>query len=101
LLARWADSEPTFRNFPAFAVLSFAATLFSFLWTRSVSAASAFHAQVFVSVFSVVLEILQFWLPGRSFDRVDIAWSITGAFAGSVAAFYLCRSAAGIFFRRG
>lgn len=100
-LARWADTEPTFRNFPAFAVLSFAATLFSFLLVRSVSAASAFHALIVVSAFSVVLEFSQFWLPGRCFDRLDIAWSVTGALSGAVAAFFLGLAWAGIVVRRG
>ena len=100
-VARWADAEPTFRNFPAFAMLAFAATLFFFLWARSVSAASAFYAMFSVSLFSIALEVVQLKLPGRFFDPLDMAWSITGAFAGSTLGFFLCLLPVALFSRRG
>lgn len=99
-VARWADTEPTFRNFPAFAAFGFFAALFSFVWMRSVSAAWAFYSMFLVALFSVGLELLQLMIPARCFDRSDIAWSITGAFAGSVSAFFLCLLFVEIFSRR-
>jgi VanZ family protein len=100
-VARWADAEPTFRNFPAFAALAFVATLFFFLSARSVTADSAFYAMFLVSLFSITLELVQLKLPGRFFDPLDIAWSITGSFAGSSAGFFLCLLPAALFSRRG
>ena len=100
-LARWADAEPTFRNFPAFAALAFVATLFFFLLARSVTAGLAFYSMFLVSLFSVMLEFVQLKLPSRSFDPLDIAWSITGSFAGSSAGFFLCQLLAAFFSRRG
>ena len=47
----------------------------------------AFFCSIAVSLFGVLLEYLQIWLPARVFDPYDIAWSIAGAFAGSVLAF--------------
>ena len=47
----------------------------------------AFYCSIVVSVFGVLLEYLQIWLPGRVFDPYDILWSIAGAFAGSSLAF--------------
>ena len=100
-VARWADAEPTFRNFPAFAVLDFVATLFFFLLARSVAAGLAFYSMFLVSLFSVMLEVVQLKLPGRFFDPLDIAWSITGAFTGSSAGFFLCLLLTAFFSRRG
>jgi VanZ family protein len=100
-VARWADAEPTFRNFPAFAALAFVATLFFFLSARSVTADSAFYAMFLVSIFSITLELVQLKLPGRFFDPLDIAWSITGSFAGSSAGFFLGLLLAALFSRRG
>jgi hypothetical protein len=100
-LARWADAEPTFRNFPAFAALAFVATLFFFLLVRSVTAGLAFYSMFLVSLFSVMLEVVQLKLPSRSFDPLDIAWSITGSFAGSSAGFFLCQLLAAFLSRRG
>ncbi len=100
-VARWADAEPTFRNFPAFAALAFVATLFFSLWARSASGAAAFYAMFLVSLFSLALEIIQLKLPGRFFDPLDIAWSITGSFAGSSAGFFLSLFLAALFSRRG
>jgi hypothetical protein len=100
-LARWADAEPTFRNFPAFAALAFIATLFFFRLARSVTAGLAFYSMFLVSLFSVMLEVVQLKLPSRSFDPLDIAWSITGSFAGSSAGFFLCQLLAAFFSRRG
>jgi hypothetical protein len=54
-VARWADAEPTFRNFPAFAALAFVATLFFSFWARSASGAAAFYAMFLVSLFSLAL----------------------------------------------
>ena len=100
-VARWADAEPTFRNFPAFAVLAFVDTLFFFLSARSASGAAAFYAMFLVSLFSLTLEMIQLKLPGRFFDPLDIAWSITGSFAGSSAGFFLGLLLAALFSRRG
>ena len=46
-------------------------------------------------------EIIQLKLPGRFFDPLDIAWSITGSFAGSSAGFFLSLFLAALFSRRG
>lgn len=100
-VARWADAEPTFRNFPAFAVLAFVVTLFLYSWARSVSGAAAFYAMFLVSLFSLVLEMIQLKLPDRFFDPLDIAWSITGSFAGSSAGFFLYRLLGLFLSRRG
>ena len=100
-VARWADAEPTFRNFPAFAALALVATLFFSLWARSASGAAAFYAMFLVSLFSLALEMIQLKLPCRFFDPLDIAWSITGSFAGSSAGFFLSLFLAALFSRRG
>jgi len=100
LVARWADMEPTFRNFPAFAFLAFTATLFWFLWKRVVCAAGAFYSMLWVSVFSITLELIQLRLPGRFFDTADIAWSITGVVAGTAVAYFLSLGMAALFFHR-
>ena len=49
--------------------------------------ALALFCSIMVSLFGVLLECLQIWLPTRFFDPYDIAWSIAGAFAGSILAF--------------
>ena len=49
----------------------------------------ALFCSIVVSVFGVLLECLQIWLPTRYFDLYDIAWSVAGAFAGSSLAFFI------------
>jgi hypothetical protein len=85
-LAAWADANPAFRNFPAFAALSLSATFALGFGRNSKPVHSAFFAAFAVSVFGTVMEVLQIWIPGRFFDPNDIAWSVSGAFAGSVLA---------------
>lgn len=92
-LGKWANAYPTFRNFPAFAVLGFVffvagAVLFRRTPPVFLAVASAFLA----SVAAVGLEVLQLFLPGRFFDPADIGWSLAGAVAGAVFAFAVFRS---------
>jgi hypothetical protein len=90
-LAAWANANPTFRNFPAFGLLSVLLVFVGNLCrgAREVRGliASALVAAAAVSVAGVVLECLQLALPGRFFDPMDIFWSVLGAVAGSFAGF--------------
>jgi VanZ family protein len=87
-LAAWANANPTFRNFPAFGLLSVLLVFVGNLCrgTSEVRGliATALLAAAAVSVAGVVLECLQLVLPGRFFDPMDIVWSVAGAFAGAI-----------------
>jgi VanZ family protein len=85
-LANWADLNPTFRNFPVFAALSLVASIALGSRPDFKPVRSAFSAALAVSLFGTAVELLQIWIPGRFFDPNDIAWSVSGAFAGSVLA---------------
>jgi hypothetical protein len=86
-LGKWADAYPVFRNFPAFA-------LFSFISSLVLSSSKSIQRTVppltiviiswlGVSVLGVGLEFAQLWIPTRSFDLSDIAWTLAGAFTGA------------------
>jgi hypothetical protein len=96
-LAHWADLQPTFRNFPAFGLISFFATVFVHGIFRSLSVASALCIAALVSGFSIVLEAMQLLIPSRSFEWADIGWSVAGACAGLLAGICVLRMLA-IFF---
>jgi len=90
-IASWANEYPAFRNFPAFGVVAMSLYFCVFSWFkkphRQRLIGLAFFCSIVVSLFGVLLECLQIWLPTRFFDPYDIAWSIAGAFAGSILAF--------------
>ena len=90
-IASWANQHPAFRNFPAFGVVGMSLYFCVFSWLRIAHPQRlfrlAFFCSIVVSIFGVLLECLQIWLPTRFFDPYDIAWSIAGAFAGSILAF--------------
>jgi hypothetical protein len=87
-LGKWADAYPILRNFPAFALLSFIASLALANFTcmrRTISNLSvAIISWLGVSLIGVALEFAQIWIPSRSFDLLDIAWTLAGAFAGAL-----------------
>ena len=90
-IATWANEYPAFRNFPAFGVVAMSLYFCVFSWLQQVHPKRllglALLCSIGVSLFGVLLECLQIWLPTRFFDPYDIAWSIAGAFAGSILAF--------------
>ena len=90
-IATWANEYPAFRNFPAFGVLAMSLYFCVFSWLQQVHPKRllglALLCSIVVSLFGVLLECLQLFLPARVFDPYDIAWSIAGAFAGSILAF--------------
>ena len=90
-IASWANDYPAFRNFPAFGVVAMSLYFCVFSWLQQVHPKRllglALLCSIGVSLFGVLLECLQIWLPTRFFDPYDIAWSIAGAFAGSILAF--------------
>jgi hypothetical protein len=90
-IATWANDYPAFRNFPAFGVVSMSLYFCVLSWLQQVHPKRllglAFYCSIVVSVFGVLLECLQIWLPTRFFDPYDILWSIAGAVAGSILAF--------------
>jgi hypothetical protein len=89
-LGKWADDYPIFRNFPAFALLSFLVTLLlaglsatqRALTLLAITIVSAIGA----SLIGVGLEFAQLWIPERSFDLLDIAWTLAGAITGALLA---------------
>lgn len=89
-VAAWADANPAFRNFPAFALLGFLGCLAvdAVPWEprKKPALAKAFAVSALVSIAGVALELVQLRIHGRFFDPNDIAWSVSGAFAGTVAA---------------
>jgi hypothetical protein len=92
-IATWANDYPAFRNFPAFGVVAMSLYFCVFSWLQQVHPKRllelALFCSIVVSVFGVLLECLQIWLPTRYFDLYDIAWSVAGAFAGSSLAFFI------------
>ena len=90
-IATWANKYPAFRNFPAFGVVAMSLYFCVLSWLQQVHPKRlfgvAFLFSIVVSLFGVLLECLQLFLPARVFDPYDIAWSIAGAFAGSILAF--------------
>ena len=92
-IATWANEYPAFRNFPAFGVVAMSLYFCVFSWLQQVLPkrllALALFCSIMVSLFGVLLECLQILLPTRFFDPYDIAWSIAGAFAGSILAFFV------------
>jgi hypothetical protein len=99
-LGRWADRNPTFRNFPAFALLS-AAMFAAWSLVRPLPAAPAWDWRVVfganinrmlacalvVGLLGVALEFLQphFRLRPREPSLLDVSWSVAGAFVGAFA----------------
>lgn len=90
-VASWADVQPTFRNFPAFGVISLVAVFFVHCGFRSVNAAGFVFVTLLVSFFSIILEVMQLMIPSRFFEWADIGWSIAGACAGSLAGVLVIR----------
>jgi len=92
-IASWANDYPDFRNFPAFGVVAMSLYFCVFSWFKKPHLqkliGAAFFCSIAVSLFGVLLECLQIWLPTRYFDLYDIAWSVAGAFAGSSLAFFI------------
>ena len=95
VIASWANEYPSFRNFPAFGVVAMSLYFCVLSWLEHVHprrlSGLAFFCSIVVSLFAVLLECLQIWLPTRFFDPYDILWSITGAFAGSFVALVVSR----------
>ena len=87
-LVRWADSEPTFRNFPPYAAATLLSTLCALAWirprTQAHSLLTILGMLVFWTLLGTGLELAQLWIPYRKFDLMDIAWSAAGALAGSL-----------------
>ena len=92
-IASWANDYPAFRNFPAFGFVARSLYFCVFSWLQQVHPRRllglAFFCSIAVSIFGVLLECVQILLPTRFFDPYDIAWSIAGAFAGSILAFFV------------
>jgi VanZ family protein len=90
-IASWANDYPAFRNFPAFGVVAMSLYFCVFSWIKKPHPKRllglALFCSIVVSLFGVLLECLQLFLPARVFDPYDILWSIAGAFAGSILAF--------------
>ena len=90
-IATWANDYPAFRNLPAFGVVAVILYFCVLSWFKKPHSKRllglAFFCSIVVSLFGVLLECLQIWLPTRFFDPYDILWSISGAFAGSILAF--------------
>ena len=88
LIARWADSEPAFRNFPPYAAATLLSTLCALAWigprTQAPRLLTILGMLVFWTLLGTGLEIAQLWIPYRKFDLMDIAWSAAGALAGSL-----------------
>ena len=85
-VAKWADDNPTFRNFPVFAVIGFLAAGAIGLSGKSSIPTAVLAGTVAAGTFGTALEVAQIWLRGRFFDPNDIAWTVSGAFAGALAA---------------
>ena len=88
LIARWADSEPTFCNFPPYALATLLSTLTVLTWIRP---RTRTHGLLIIlgmlclwALLGTGLEVAQLWIPYRKFDLMDIAWSAAGALSGSL-----------------
>jgi VanZ family protein len=92
-LGKWADAYPVLRNFPAFALFSFIASMALASFNRKrrtiTSLSVAIISWLGVSLIGVALEFAQIWIPSRSFDLLDIAWTLVGAFTGALLAYPL------------
>ena len=86
-ISRWADAEPTFRNFPPYAIATLLSTLTALTWirprTRTHGLLMILGMLFFWTLLGTGLECVQLWLPYRKFDLLDITWSVVGALAGS------------------
>jgi hypothetical protein len=86
-VSRWADAEPTFRNFPPYALATLLSTLTALTWirprTRTHGLLIILGMLCFWALLGTGLECAQLWLPYRKFDLLDIAWSVVGTLAGS------------------
>ena len=86
-VSRWADAEPTFRNFPPYALATLLSTLTALTWirprTRSHGLLIILGMLCLWALLGTGLECAQLWLPYRKFDLLDITWSVVGALAGS------------------
>ena len=86
-ISRWADAEPTFRNFPPYALATLLSTLTALTWirprTRTHGLLIILGMLCFWTLLGTGLECAQLWLPYRKFDLLDITWSVVGALAGS------------------
>jgi hypothetical protein len=93
VVADWANNNPTFRNFPAFALLAMlsAISLVSFKYARAKMGPIklGLTTALAVSIFGTGLEIAQLGITDRIFDTEDITWTIIGAFSGVILAFPL------------
>ena len=98
-LAYWADLQPTFRNFPAFGLISFFATFFAHCAFRSLSVVCALSVVALVSGFSIILERMQLMIPSRCFEWADIGWSVAGVCAGLLGGIFVLRILAIVFSR--
>jgi len=86
-ISRWADAEPTFRNFPPYALATLLSTLTALTWIRP---RTRTHGLLIIlgmlclwALLGTGLECAQLWLPYRKFDLLDISWSVVGTLAGS------------------
>ena len=86
-ISRWADAEPTFRNFPPYAIATLLSTLTALTWirprTRTHGLLMILGMLFFWTLLGTGLECVQLWLPYRKFDLLDISWSVVGALTGS------------------
>jgi VanZ family protein len=86
-VSRWADAEPTFRNFPPYALATLLSTLTAMTWikprTRTHGLLIILGMLCLWALLGTGLECAQLWLPYRKFDLLDITWSVVGALAGS------------------
>ena len=99
-VAHWADLQPTFRNFPAFAAISLIAVFFVHCGFHSLNATRAIFVTLLVSVFSIILEVMQLMIPSRIFEMADIVWSIAGACVGALFGILAIRFLTILFFSR-
>jgi VanZ family protein len=85
-IARWADQNPNFRNFPAFGLLAF--TLFiAALLIRGKNIPlirTALFCILITILLATLLELLQLALPSRSADWRDILWATLGALTATL-----------------
>lgn len=94
----WADRNPDFRNFPAFAGLC-AASIFVAVGLRGRLdriGRTVIMCIAGTSLFGTALELAQFSLiPSRTASWMDVIWSCLGAAAGGVGSFLILLWAGG------
>ena len=85
-IARWADRNPNFRNFPAFGLLSFALfTAALLLRDKQIPLVrTALICTLITILLAALFELLQLALPNRSADWRDILWSALGALTATL-----------------